>query len=71
MSVETVCTGSKRATGAADVVKPEDCNVSEPVVLQATSVTPTVKVVPPGAKTLNITKGFEVPSEKTETGKTM
>lgn len=59
--------GSRQATGAAEITKPEDNNVNEPVVLQATTVTPVVKVVPPGAKTVNITKGFDVPSEKIET----
>ncbi|XP_069701678.1 protein HBS1 isoform X3 [Periplaneta americana] len=59
--------GAKRVTGVPDETRNDDCNGQVSVVLQETksSMTPAVKVVPPGAKTVNITKGFDV-SEGTE-----
>ncbi|KAJ9586085.1 hypothetical protein L9F63_020282, partial [Diploptera punctata] len=52
--------GTKQVTGPPDV--PDD-----PAVLQANTVSPSIKIVPPGTKTVNITKGFDVLPEKIET----
>ncbi|PSN40539.1 HBS1-like protein [Blattella germanica] len=62
---ESTINGSKQTTVAAEKPTTNDVTInSETIVLQSTTATPTVKVVPPGAKTLNITKGFDLPSDK-------
>jgi hypothetical protein len=58
--------GAKRATDVPDRPRSDDTNTNNRqtgVVLQENKVgsTPVVKVVPPGTKTVNITKGFDVP----------
>lgn len=66
--------GAERSTGVRDESRTdESCssNGQSGVVLQENKLaaTPVVKVVPPGTKTVNITKGFDVPTEKPEPGK--
>jgi hypothetical protein len=67
--------GAKRGTGVPDEPGTDDTSTNNRnigVVLQENklaTMTPAVKVVTPGTKTVNITKGFEVPPEKPETGK--
>ncbi|KDR18612.1 HBS1-like protein isoform X2 [Zootermopsis nevadensis] len=63
--------GAKRSTGIPDEPRIDDSSTSSRqsgTVLQEEKLAtaPTVKVVPPGTKTVNITKGFDVPTEKPE-----
>jgi hypothetical protein len=58
--------GAKRATDVADRLRSDDSNTNNRqtgVAVQENKLgsTSVVKVVPPGAKTVNITKGFDVP----------
>jgi hypothetical protein len=57
--------GAKRATHVPDQPRSDDTNTNNRqtgVVLQENKVgsAPVVKVVPPGTKTVNVTKGFDV-----------
>jgi elongation factor 1 alpha-like protein len=63
--------GAKRATDVPDRPRSDDSNTNNRqtgVVLQDSKLGSSlvVKVVPPGAKTVNITKGFDVPPDSTE-----
>jgi len=58
--------GAKRATDVPDGPRSDDSNTNNRqtgVVLQESKLGSSlvVKVVPPGTKTVNITKGFDVP----------
>lgn len=63
--------GAKRATDVADRLRSDDSNTNNRqtgVAVQENKLgsTSVVKVVPPGAKTVNITKGFDVPPDSSE-----